>query len=115
VPYPIPPAGADAATWRSEEAAAPLTFTLPVPDSLVVLAALGGAQSCGGGGGSGEACGAPGSADGGGGAALPQPESGPEPEGRRLDLRAGWWDEAAGCWSEEGIRCRGFGVGFSAV
>lgn len=38
--YPIPPAGADPATYKSEEEVQPLGFRLPVPAKLVPLAGL---------------------------------------------------------------------------
>ncbi|KAG2448008.1 hypothetical protein HYH02_007036 [Chlamydomonas schloesseri] len=37
VPYPIPPAGADPATWTSEEEPPPLGVTAPLPPDVVLL------------------------------------------------------------------------------
>nr|ACN22074.1 inner dynein arm I1 intermediate chain IC97 [Chlamydomonas reinhardtii]ACN22075.1 inner dynein arm I1 intermediate chain IC97 [Chlamydomonas reinhardtii] len=37
VPYPIPPAGADPATWASEEEPPPLGVTAPLPPDVVLL------------------------------------------------------------------------------
>ncbi len=37
VPYPIPPAGADPATYRSEEEPSPLGFAHPFPIDRVLL------------------------------------------------------------------------------
>ncbi len=37
IPYPIPPAGADPATYRSEEEPPPLGFTFPFPPNMLLL------------------------------------------------------------------------------
>lgn len=37
IPYPIPPAGADPATWRSEEEPPPFRFTLPLSPDLALF------------------------------------------------------------------------------
>jgi cancer susceptibility candidate protein 1 len=37
IPYPIPPAGADPATYRSEEEPPPLGFTFPFQSHIVLL------------------------------------------------------------------------------
>ena len=37
IPYPIPPAGADPATYRSEEEVMPLGFTFPFTPDIMVL------------------------------------------------------------------------------
>ncbi|MEW5320511.1 MAG: hypothetical protein WDW38_011579 [Sanguina aurantia] len=37
IPYPIPPAGSDYATWRSEEEVPPLGFKMPLSSSIVIL------------------------------------------------------------------------------
>lgn len=38
MPYPIPPVGADPSTWRPEEERPPLTFSIKLPERLLVPA-----------------------------------------------------------------------------
>lgn len=40
VPYPIPPAGADPATYRSEEEPPPLGFAVPFAPNVVLLSGM---------------------------------------------------------------------------
>ncbi len=44
VPYPTPPAGVDAATWRPDEEPLPLRVTLPVPAGVLVPWISGGSE-----------------------------------------------------------------------
>lgn len=40
VPYPIPPVGADPATWRPDEEPPPLSFSVQLPERLLVPSAV---------------------------------------------------------------------------
>ncbi|KIY95176.1 flagellar associated protein, partial [Monoraphidium neglectum] len=132
VPYPIPPAGTDPAAWRAQEPAAPLTFTMPIPDDVIVPLDYGGERDAGAAAAAAAAAAATadgadpaargGAATGAGdeaaeneaaaaAAAREQEGATAESEQRRQQQqqlpepqpRVGWWDDAAGCWSEEGI------------
>ncbi|GBF90183.1 hypothetical protein Rsub_03316 [Raphidocelis subcapitata] len=116
-PAPWPDAAA-----RDAPAPPPVVLSFQVPGTVVVPLSSGGGEgsSPNSGRASGRACGGERDGGGGGGAATegdahqptePQPSSPPQQQQQqqqtqqqqRPDPRVGWWDEAAGRWSEEGV------------